>query len=131
MDIALFVKLDLIFFSQYTEFSAYSLLLSGGAPPVLDHCLIAQHRQTWKLREYYLPEHQELAQEKSRPLGPGDPLRAHFPTGTRILQELSDSVDVQEPGTDAVHYWRSSHAKSDGQSGKDIIILGEVPCFSS
>lgn len=98
---------------------------------MLDHCLIAQHRQTWKLREYQLPEHQELAREGSRPLGLGDPLKAHFPTGTRILQEFSDSVDIQEPGTDTVHYWRPSHAKFNGQRVKDIIILGEVLCFSS
>lgn len=118
------------FSSQYTEFPAYSLLLSGGAPPVLDQCMVAHHRQTWKLREYYLAEHQELAPEKSRPLSPGDPLKAHFPTGARILQELSDSVEIEEPGTNAVHYWRSSHAIFDRHKVVDIIILGEVLCFS-
>ncbi|KAF8439994.1 hypothetical protein L210DRAFT_3541394 [Boletus edulis BED1] len=49
---------------------------------------------------HYLSEHQALAQETCRPVGPGDPLKAHFPTGTR-LQEHSDSVEVHEPGRDA------------------------------
>ncbi|KAF8549841.1 hypothetical protein OG21DRAFT_1469523 [Imleria badia] len=108
----------------YTEFAAYSMLLSGGAPPVLDQCLVAHHRQTWKLREYHLAEHQEPAQEMSRPLGTGDPLQAHFPAGSR-LQELSDSVEIREPGKDAVHYLRASHTKSDGHKVMDIIIMGE------
>ncbi|KAH0834087.1 hypothetical protein J3R83DRAFT_11372 [Lanmaoa asiatica] len=112
------------FSSQYTEFTAYSMLLSGGAPPAFDHCLVAHHRQTWKLREYYLVEAQELTQEKSRPLGPGNPLRAHFPAGTR-LRELSDFVEIREPGTNAVHYRRASHAEFDVHKVVDIIILGE------
>ena len=96
---------------------------------MINHCSVAHHRQTWKLREYYLAEHQELTGEKSRPLGSGDPLKAHFPTGTR-LQELSDSVAIREPGKDAVHYWRASHAKPDGHTVMDIVILGEVLRFS-
>ncbi|KAG8215335.1 hypothetical protein J3R82DRAFT_8929 [Butyriboletus roseoflavus] len=107
----------------YTEFSIYSSLLSGGAPPAINQ--VAHHRQTWKLREYYLAEHRELAREESRPLRSGDPLKAHFPTGTQILQELSDSVEIQEPGTDAVRYWRPSHPISDSHKVVDIIILGE------
>lgn len=114
---------------QYTEFNAYSKLLSGGAPSVLTNCLVAHHRQTWKLREYYLSEHQGLAQ-KSQPVGSGDPLRAYFPVGTR-LQELSDSIEIHEPGRDAVHYWRSPPATPDGHKVMDIIILGEVSCSSS
>lgn len=106
------------------------MLLSGGAPPVLNHSLVANHRQTWKLREYYLSEHQELGRENSRALGSGDPLKAHFPAGTR-LQELSDSVEVREPGIDAVHYWRASRVKSDDHRVMDIIVLGEVLYSSS
>jgi hypothetical protein len=106
------------------------MLLSGGAPSVLNHCAVAHHQQTWKLREYYFSEPKEFTREKSRPLGSGDPLKAYFPAGTR-LQELSDSVEIREPGRDAVHYWRASHAKFDGHKAvMDIVILGEVPCFS-
>lgn len=130
LDSWLVCLIGLIFFPcQYTEFSAYSFLLSGGAPPVLNHCLVANHRQTWKLREYYLTEHQERAGETSRPLGLGDPLKAHFPTGTRIMQELSDSVGIQEPGMDVIRYWRPSRATSDDRKVVDIIILGEVLLF--
>lgn len=116
------------FLFQYTEFASYSLLLSGGAPPVLDQCLTAHHRQAWKLREYYLAEDQESSREKSRSLGSGDPLKAHFPAGTRF-QEFIDFVEVQEPGRDVVHYWRPSHTKPDGHNVMDIIILGEVLPF--
>jgi len=115
---------------QYTEFNAYTKLLSGGAPPVLTNCLVAHHQQTWKLREYYLSEHQEAAREKSQPVGSGDPLRAYFPAGTR-LQELSDSIEIHEPGRDAVHYWRTPPSMSDGHKVMDVIILGEVSCSSS
>lgn len=105
------------------------MLLSGEAPSVLNHCGVAHHQQTWKLREYYFSEHQELTRETSRPLGSGDPLMAYFPAGTR-LQELSDSVELREPGRDVVQYWRASHAKLDGHKVVDIVILGEVLCFS-
>ena len=105
------------------------MLLSGGPPSVLKDCLVAHHRQTWKLREYHLAQHEGLVGEKLRPLGSGDPLKAHFPAGTR-LQELSDSVDIREPGKDVVHYRRTAHTGSDGQKATDVIILGEVLYFS-
>lgn len=92
---------------------------------MLDQCLMASHRQTWKLREYHLAEDREPIGDVPRPLGPGDPLKAHFPAGTQF-QELRDAVEVQEPGRDAVRYRRKSHTKSDGQKVVDVIILGEV-----
>ncbi|KIJ18312.1 hypothetical protein PAXINDRAFT_167501 [Paxillus involutus ATCC 200175] len=109
----------------YTEFTAYSSLLSGGAPAVLHDSLVAQHRQTWMLREYHLTELQDLTGEKTRSLGLGDPLKAYFPSGTRMT-ELSDSVEVREPGRgDVLRYWRPSHTASHDREVIDIIILGE------
>lgn len=102
------------------------MLLSGGAPSVLDRGLVAHHQQTWKLREYYLAEHPDLARAESRIVGCGDPLKAYFSSGTR-WHEFPDSVEICEPGRDTVQYWRSSHPKSDGERVVDIIILGEVP----
>lgn len=92
---------------------------------MLDHCLTAHHRQTWKLREYYLVEDEESIWEMSRPLGPGDPLEGHFPSDTRF-QETADAIHVQEPGRNPISYWRSSHAKCRGRKIMDVIILGEV-----
>ncbi|KIK98448.1 hypothetical protein PAXRUDRAFT_823872 [Paxillus rubicundulus Ve08.2h10] len=109
----------------YTEFAAYSSLLSGGAPAVLCDSLVAQHRQTWKLREYHLIELQDLTGKKTQPLELGDPLKAYFPSGTRMT-ELSDSAEVHEPGRgDILHYWRPSHAVSHDRQVIDIIVLGE------
>ncbi|EIN05279.1 hypothetical protein PUNSTDRAFT_116108 [Punctularia strigosozonata HHB-11173 SS5] len=38
---------------MYSEFPAYAALLAGAAPEVLYRSSVAQHRQTWKLREYH------------------------------------------------------------------------------
>ncbi|KAF9221738.1 hypothetical protein BS17DRAFT_736882 [Gyrodon lividus] len=108
----------------YMEFTAYSSLLSAGAPPVPYDSLVPQHCQTWKLREYYLSE-LDLMGETIQPLGSGDPLKAYFPSGTR-MQELSDSVEVREPGKEEVlHYWRPSHTASHQSKVIDIIVRGE------
>ncbi|KAH7911286.1 hypothetical protein BJ138DRAFT_1006932 [Hygrophoropsis aurantiaca] len=118
----------------YTEFTAYAALLSGGAPPILHKSLVAQHRQTWKLREYHLmnPSENNNLGESLAPLSAGDPLRAYFPIGTRI-SDCSNAIEVREPGKpDVLRYARSASCGNATLSGqdfqrlKDIIILGEV-----
>lgn len=110
---------------QYTDFTAYSSLLSGAPPPILCNCLVAQHRQTWKLREYYLLYSQE-GLSNAHILGAGDPLHAFFPPGTR-LRESSDSLEIYEPKSEhALHYQRSSHPAIHDQSVIDIVVVGEV-----
>ncbi|KAI6118174.1 hypothetical protein F5141DRAFT_1096694 [Pisolithus sp. B1] len=108
----------------YTDFDVYSSLLSGGLPPVLRNCQVAQHRQTWKLREYHLLSSQESL-DKAQRLDLGDALRAFFPSGVH-LRELSESLEVCAPGMkEAIHYQRSSYARTREQSVGDIIVIGE------
>ncbi|KAI6037966.1 hypothetical protein EDC04DRAFT_3141777 [Pisolithus marmoratus] len=108
----------------YTDFDVYSSLLSGGPPSVLRDCQVAQHRQTWKLREYHLLGSQESLDKVQR-LGLGDALRAFFPSGVR-LREYSESLEVYVPGMEeAIHYQRSLHSKALEQSVGDIIVIGE------
>ncbi|KAH7927562.1 hypothetical protein BV22DRAFT_1006674 [Leucogyrophana mollusca] len=124
-------------FFTYTEFTAYAALLSGGPPPILHKSLVAQHRQTWKLREYRLvpPSDADSYPDNTRPLSSGDPLRAYFPLGTHI-RESSSAIEVREPGRqDALRYLRWAPFDSDEISNReiqrlqDIIILGEVSQF--
>jgi len=100
-------------------------LLSGGPPPVLRDCLVAQHRQTWKLREYHLLNAQDSL-KIIRPLALGDALSAFFPSGTRI-RELSGSLEVNELAREeTLQYKRSVRSGMDDPSIADIIIIGEV-----
>ncbi|KAI6112051.1 hypothetical protein EV401DRAFT_234306 [Pisolithus croceorrhizus] len=90
----------------YTDFDVYSSLLSGGLPPVLRNCQVAQHRQTWKLREYHLLSSQESLDKAQR-------------------LDL-ESLEVCAPGMkEAIHYQRSSYARTREQSVGDIIVIGE------
>ncbi|KAF9238648.1 hypothetical protein BU15DRAFT_88288 [Melanogaster broomeanus] len=114
----------------YMEFSAYTSLLSGSAPSALPDSLVAQHRQTWKLREYHLTETQDLRGEDSsetRPLGMGDHLKAYFPIGTRMQELADDSIEIREPGReDVLRYWRPSRSASHDRNVVDIVLVGEV-----
>lgn len=88
------------------------------------NCQVAQHRQTWKLREYHLLSSQESL-DKAQRLDLGDALRAFFPSGVH-LRELSESLEVCAPGMkEAIHYQRSSYARTREQSVGDIIVIGE------
>src|SRR5262245_23559135 len=96
---------------KYAEFATYGALLRGAPPSVLQHSLLGQHRQTWKLREYHLsaPDFSQAGSDINAapsPMPPGDPLRAHIPSGARF-REFSDRMEVVGPlGT--VYYQRSS-----------------------
>ncbi|EGO28705.1 hypothetical protein SERLADRAFT_446117 [Serpula lacrymans var. lacrymans S7.9] len=120
----------------YTEFTAYAALLSGAPPPILHRSLVAQHRQTWKLREYHLLEtdvDSSSGLSDPGPLSPGDPLRAYFPVGTRI-REHSNEIQIHEPGrSEPLRYQRppscalnvSLMTDNYTRSLKDIIVVGE------
>ncbi|EIW76650.1 hypothetical protein CONPUDRAFT_139394 [Coniophora puteana RWD-64-598 SS2] len=117
----------------YTEFTAYAALLSGGPPSALQKSLVAQHRQTWRLREYHLMVADTDGRSK-RCLATGDPLRGFFPVGTHI-RETSGGIEVQQPRTeDALCYQSSSsspHSPSSDPNHShwreiaDIMIVGE------
>ena len=114
---------------KYTEFTAYAALLAGAPPNILHRSMVVRHRQTWKLREHHLLDDASLP-DSGNPLSPGDPLRSHFPTGTKV-EEGSDGLHVEEPGKRHIlHYHRASLVASkheDERSNvKDIIITGEV-----
>jgi hypothetical protein len=124
---------------QYTEFTAYTAILQGASPPVLQGSAIARHRQTWKLHEHYLmgtdPLDSGLEVDLDLPeaLSVGDPLRSYFPPGTQI-REHRDGVEVEEPGRqDILLYQRAGVNGSqylEVDQGKayiqDIVITGEV-----
>lgn len=116
---------------------AYASLLHGSGPTTLDRSPMAQHRQTWKLREHHLlaDDADSVASESPLPLGAGDSLKAYFPSGTR-MQERSDGVEVLESHiSEPLHYQRARSADQRGDSEstasydhrvRDIIITGEV-----
>ncbi|KAL4065502.1 hypothetical protein V8B97DRAFT_1875285 [Scleroderma yunnanense] len=108
----------------YTEFTTYMSLLSGEPPPVLRDCQVAQHSQTWKLREYHLLNSQDgLSVVQALTLG--DALRAFFPEGAR-MRELTGSLDVYEQRRqETLHYKRSVYSDMCDPSIGDIIIIGE------
>ena len=124
---------------QYTEFTAYSALLSGAPPPVLQRSLVAHHPHLWKLREHHLyaPVAEDTGDVEVRtdrcqdvwPVAPGNPLRGHIPNGTQV-GESSEGVLVKEPGrAEPVLYRSWASVKDDPEPrGKllDVFITGEV-----
>lgn len=96
--------------------------------------MVAQHPQTWKLREYHLMVPSEVdgisASEPSTSLSLGDPLKAFFPPNIRI-SERSGCAEVYEPGEMAPLLYRQTSSDAEvacfAQSKiQDIILLGEV-----
>lgn len=115
----------------YTEFTTYAALLSGRSPSILHDCLVAQHHQTWKLREYHLMAPSEAdGITAGEQLLLGDPLRGFFLSGNRIY-EHSGCVELHEPGKMVPLLYRQSSSSNAEVSGfehpkiQDIIILGE------
>jgi hypothetical protein len=97
--------------------------------------MVAQHRQTWKLREYHLTvssgTHCISGGAKSQSLGSGDPLKAFFPSGIRI-HEHAGTAEVHEPGKPAPLSYTQPSAYGVENRGfecpeiQDIIVIGEV-----
>ncbi|KAG2130356.1 hypothetical protein DEU56DRAFT_815559 [Suillus clintonianus] len=114
----------------YTEFTTYAALLSGRSPSILHNCSVAQHRQTWKLREYHLIVSREAdggadgAKSPSPSLSSGDPLKAFFPPGIRIHEHVG-SAEVHEPGKVATLSYKRCDAETEGADVRDIIVVGE------
>ncbi|TCD67735.1 hypothetical protein EIP91_011977 [Steccherinum ochraceum] len=136
----------------YTEFTAYAALLSGAPPATLQRSLVAQHRQTWKLREYHIYEddadsssspptkpsppssprprdgsHDTTDGEGRTPLSPGNPARGYVPNGTEV-REGPTSLEIVEPGRNApIIYQNVAHLrKMEVQPKvKDVFVTGE------
>lgn len=127
---------------QYTEFTAYTAILQGGPPPILQESVIARHRQTWKLREHHLigADPSDSGVEEDRDpldvLSAGDPLRSYFPPGTQI-REHQDRIEVQEPGRRGVLFYQRTGVNGSQYFGvgygkgyvQDIVITGEARSF--
>ena len=102
--------------------------MSGAPPSILQNSLVAQHRQTWKLREYHLLSGEGLNGE---PLSAGNPLRSYLPDDMK-LHERPDGIEIMEPGrNEALFYHKPSRDDGDRSTVQDIIILGEVSEFLS
>ncbi|KAE9389799.1 hypothetical protein BT96DRAFT_1002898 [Gymnopus androsaceus JB14] len=64
--------------------------------------LVAQHKQTWKLREYHLLSPSDTClllgvNSDPEPVTPGSALQAYFPLGTHI-EETAQGLVITEPG---------------------------------
>ncbi|KAH8114869.1 hypothetical protein DFH11DRAFT_1590149 [Phellopilus nigrolimitatus] len=89
----------------YTEFQSFAALLSGVPPSRLQDCIIAQHNQTWRIREHHLlgPPSSSSSSSSSvtqsstnlkvlepgsaeSPLPPGDPIFAYIPDGASVAE---------------------------------------------
>ncbi|THH07596.1 hypothetical protein EW145_g3269 [Phellinidium pouzarii] len=96
----------------YTEFHSFAALLEGCAPNKLRDCVLAQHNQTWRIREHHLatcssshasptPPPSSLSTAESTgiptvdpsPLPVGDPICAHIPDGASI-SESSEGLTI-------------------------------------
>lgn len=136
---------------QYTEFTSYAALLSGAPPHFLQNILVAQHKQTWKLREYHLLSPSDTClllgvNSDPEPVTPGSALQAYFPLGTHI-EETAQGLVITEPGAGKTPLL---YERTTGLQGKplptnkdtedetglnsrkrhvlDVIITGEVGC---
>ncbi|CAL1698286.1 unnamed protein product [Somion occarium] len=111
----------------YTEFTAYAALLSGAPPATLQRSLVAQHRQTWKLREYHLLISDE--DEDVQPLPPGNPARGYIPLGTQV-HEGPHTLELTAAGSNEPLVYQSwSNLQKSGVPikgrVKDVFITGE------
>lgn len=125
--------------------------MAGAPPAILHKGLVAQHSQTWKLREYHLTSvgatlatnpQNPFDEALDAPLGGGDPLKAYFPDGTQIF-DRGHAIEVREPGrTKSLFYNRAQTVDiastlaikdEDYQEPQvnDVIIIGEVRHSSS
>lgn len=106
--------------------------------------MVAQHQQTWKLREYHLAAPDISSSDSGVDLGldrnisalpPGEPLRSYFPNGTHIKEDR-EGLNVLVPNRGgSMRYQRASRVSShspkrtDGSRVVDIIVMGEVTLF--
>jgi len=114
----------------YTEFTAYAALLSGAPPLVLLNSLVAQHRHTWKLREYHFTSASPLPHiypnPSPAPISPGDPLRGFLPEGLRIEENEEEGVvAVWELGAGAPVVYRRAGSNEGRVSARDVLVIGE------
>ncbi len=101
---------------------------------------VGKHKQTWKLREYYLLSTDSCGSdseidideefEDNVPLPDGDPLHAYLPTGTQ-LRETRDGAVLQRLGSTKTFKYQSlkQYHRSEPVLDieiRDIVIMGEV-----
>lgn len=116
---------------QYTEFTSYAALLSGAAPSVLQKSLVAQHRQTIKIREWHFIEASAdpyAPRDNVRPLAPGNPTRGYIPDGVEAC-EHSDRLELLTPGkTKPLVYlpWATVKKMNAADRVVDVFLTGEV-----
>lgn len=115
----------------YTEFTSYAGLLQGAPPSVLQKSLVAQHRQTLKVREWHFvapePDAHAHGAEPPRPLGAGNPSRGYVPNEIEI-SEHSDHLELLLPGQKRpVVYlsWASVQRQGLQDRVQDVFITGE------
>ena len=102
---------------------------------MLQKSLVAQHRQTVKLREWHFlapaPDESTPPGEGARPLGPGNPSRGYVPDSIEI-HEHSDRLELLLPGQKRpVVYrpWASVKKQGAQERVQDVFLTGEVrPC---
>lgn len=114
----------------YTEFTSYAALLSGAPPSVLQKSLVAQHRQTIKIREWHFIEptvDPYAPREHTRPLAPGNPTRGYIPDGVEAY-EHSDRLELLIPGSPkpCVYLpWSTVKKMNAADRVVDVFLTGE------
>ncbi|KAJ3882267.1 hypothetical protein F5051DRAFT_449338 [Lentinula edodes] len=131
----------------YTEFTSYAALLSGAPPHFLQNTLVAQHKQTWKLREHHLlsssssdpcPLRSGNETDNIQPVASGNALHAYFPLETQI-EETTEGLAITASGSGRqplIYQRAGSQAKTKSSNEVkpakdtetrvlDIIITGE------
>lgn len=111
---------------NYTEFSAYATILSGGPPQALHDGAIGQNLQVWKLREYNLYSSSGSDPIQS-PLPPGEAFEAFFPLAA---VEENESHIVFTYASKKIIYPRALRKVrgDDGANDKkllDVVVFGE------
>jgi hypothetical protein len=106
----------------------YGLLLTGALPNFLERAGLAQHRQTWRLREHHM-----LA-GGGAPLSTGNALDAALPAGASFAED-GGVLRVFDPRADAAHTYYTwdpetrarpaAPADLAGAPVVDIIVTGE------
>jgi hypothetical protein len=94
--------------------------LRGGPPSTLLRTRAAQHRQTWKIREYGLS-----ASDDVQPLAIGDPMRGFFPENATV-SETPGKLLITEAGKMTCYTRSSDLSNLSEETISDIVVVGEV-----
>ncbi|KAI5119261.1 hypothetical protein M0805_007264 [Coniferiporia weirii] len=126
----------------YTEFHSFAALLAGASPSRLRDCVLAQHGQTWRVREHHLlapsggQESDQEQEQDTLSLPAGDPILGHMPVGATVIESdeglnitlpTATSSDTLQPVKYTYQRYNKDQSEGIGYDARvrDVILTGD------